>query len=578
MINLLASLRDTEAPILTVIAKFWGVDAARLQPDELPAALEAVMRDADSAARAWDKLDDAQRGVLQTLIGAKGQMPAAMFERLNGEIRKLGRGAIDRENPLEHAKSHAEALFYRGFIYKSYQKAATGAQGVIYIPADFLAVLPTHKTGYDNLEALAQDVNAALSGGQGISREDARVDPIDADFLDAVQPADTTIVDDMTTLLAYLQVFGADIEGDALSDEDVRRITPHLMHPDAARLAFLFEVGISAELIDAHEAQARPHRAPVKRWLEAKRAAQLKTLAEAWYTSTVYRELWHIPGLYPEPTGWPYEAKVAREALAAFLRDFTPPGEWWSIDEFIMLVKAVEPDFQRPGGDYNSWYIRNADGEYLHGFESWDAVEGALLEFYLFGPMHWLGMVDLSEDAARLNAYGRAFALAEAWPAPQEQEDKISVQADGVLTASRRVPRMDRFQAMRFTTWISAATDATPYTYKISMEGVRQAAQQGVNTGHISAFLTRMMGTDALSPTLTKLLETWGEGVSQSVTLEELLVLRTTAPETLDYILEQPALRRYCGARLGPMAVAVRRDQWEEFREALEAKGIEVHL
>ena len=39
-----------------------------------------------------------------------------------------------------------------------------------------------------------------------------------------------------------------------------------------------------------------------------------------------------------------------------------------------------------------SWYIRNDAGEYLSGFESWDAVEGSLIEFYIAGPMHWLGL------------------------------------------------------------------------------------------------------------------------------------------------------------------------------------------
>src|SRR5579859_5992190 len=38
-------------------------------------------------------------------------------------------------------------------------------------------------------------------------------------------------------------------------------------------------------------------------------------------------------------------------------------------------VKEEEPDFQRPAGNYDSWYIRDAQsGEYLRGFESWDRV------------------------------------------------------------------------------------------------------------------------------------------------------------------------------------------------------------
>jgi hypothetical protein len=55
-----------------------------------------------------------------------------------------------------------------------------------------------------------------------------------------------------------------------------------------------------------------------------------------------------------------------------------------------------------------------------------------------------------------------------------------------------------------------------------------------------------------------------------------LIVLRTTAPETLEFILETPNLRRYLGARLGPMAAIVRADQWEALRDALGSQGIQV--
>ena len=53
---------------------------------------------------------------------------------------------------------------------------------------------------------------------------------------------------------------------------------------------------------------------------------------------------------------------------------------------------------------------------------------------------------------------------------------------------------------------------------------------------------------------------------------------RTTAPETLDKIWDAPALRRYLGARLGPMAVIVRAGQWEGLRAALGEQGIQVEL
>jgi len=286
-----------------------------------------------------------------------------------------------------------------------------------------------------------------------------------------------------------------------------------------------------------------------------------------------------VPGLHPEPTGWAYDPVAARHAVLGFIHDIVPPNDWWSIDDLIMTIKEVEPDFQRPGSDYESWYIRNDSGDYLRGFESWDAVEGALLEFYLLGPMHWLGLVDLAVDAARLTAYGRAFLSSAQWPSRPEQAEKITLFPDATLRASRRVSRIDRFQLARFSNWVTAATlDGGPYIYKLDAGGIQRGAEQGITTEHIASFLKRMTGDKALPPAITRLLEAWQEGSTSSVTLERLLVLRTTAPETLDFILDTPALRRYLGARLGPMACVVRADGWEALRDALGERGIEVEV
>ena len=96
--------------------------------------------------------------------------------------------------------------------------------------------------------------------------------------------------------------------------------------------------------------------------------------------------------------------------------------------------------------------------------------------------------------------------------------------------------------------------------------------------GHISSFVARALGDTPLPIAITRLLENWQSGPSANVSLEKLQVLRTTAPETLDKILDTPALRRYLGARLGPMAVIVRAGQWDVLRAALGEQGILVEV
>lgn len=247
--------------------------------------------------------------------------------------------------------------------------------------------------------------------------------------------------------------------------------------------------------------------------------------------------------------------------------------------DLIAVIREASPDFQRPGGDFNSWYIRDENGDYLNGFESWDFVEAPLVEFYLYGPLHWLCLVDVGEDAARLTAYGRVFVNEETWLQAPDPEEKIIVEPDGTLKVSRRVPRIDRFQLARFTTWMTGATnEGEPYVYKLTGDGIKRAESQGINTGHISAFISRQLNNAPIPPTISKLLDTWQSGATASATIEQLLVLRTTSPQTMDFIVNTPALRRYVGARLGEMAVIVRADQWEALRDALGENGIDVQM
>jgi len=351
---------------------------------------------------------------------------------------------------------------------------------------------------------------------------------------------------------------------------------PYLLKDDPNRLTFILAVGVSADLITAQDGKVYPNRSGIPNWLAATRSLQLKQLVEAWAESNIYVDLWHVPGLFSEGE-WAYDPVHARRKFLGFVHAYAPIQNWWAVDELIETVKENDTDFQR--SDYDSWYIRNERGEYLKGFESWDAVEGTLLEFYFDGPLHWLGLIDLAEDATivRLNAYGRAFIAEEKWLQPPESDEKIKIEPNGVMFASRKVSRMDRFQMARFSTWGAPNPDA-PYQYILDADGIQQAAEQGITTEHIAAFVKRQMNGEIPKP-IAKLLETWQAGASSSVSFESLLVLRTTAIETMDFIHNEPAYRRYLGARLGPTACIIRaEDGGADLKAALEAQGIEVEV
>lgn len=481
MWDLRTMLEQADDVLRPIIAKRWGVAFANLSPEALIEALLAAMLDPARAEKVYDALNDQERGALQSLAGAKGhRLPVIMFNGMFGEIRKMGAGRIEREKPHEQPSNIAEALFYRGLIAQATDKVGSGLGPVIYVPSDLIAVLPLRKTGY-SAEALDALPNTPIPA-------ESNVQILPLDEVEGVTPADTSIVDDFTTLLAFLQLQTPLIDP-SYGLEDDQPLRAHLLVPDERRLRFMVAIGLSANLIEVQAGKAYPNRTEARRWLGEKRAVQLKALIDAWRNSVDYVELWHTPGLTSE-SGWTYDAVAARQAMLTLMLQYAPKQDWWALDDFIDVVKVKNPNFQRPGGDYDSWYIRNDEGDYLRGLSSWDAVEGAVLGFYLTGPLHWLGLTDLAEDALRLSAYGRAIIdPKQAFPAPAETEDKITAQNDGTLIVTRKSSRLDRFQLARFTTWAKPATlKGDPYLYKLDAHGIQRAADQGINTEQIGAF------------------------------------------------------------------------------------------
>ncbi len=564
MKNLLATLHDCDPGMLPALAEIWSVDGKSLSNDELIRQLRRAMLDPPQAEAAWDRLDEPARTALQLLVSsAQGRMKVGQFERFYGEIRKLGRAQIKREQPHLQGQSLAETLYYRGFIGEGFDKVDESLIGFVYVPTDLIEALPLHKTSFG---ALAENVAPA-------DDELPRIDLVDD--VDEVIPADTSIVDDLTTLLALLQAEPRPLEGERFVAAAGDAIKPNLLRPSDARLDFMLGLGLSADLIARQDDKAHPSRSEARAWLEASRAEQIRGLASAWLESPSYRDMWHIPGLYPDDTGWSYDAAAARKAVMELLGDLLPEQGWVSINDLIDIIKEFEPDFQRLDGAYDQWYIRNDAGEYLSGFESWDAVEGSLIEFYIVGPMHWLGLVDIGEDVLRLTAYGRAFLGLSDWPQLQETTTRIEARSDGQLLASRRVNRFERFQLARFA---RCAATADPFVYTLDAPGIQRAASQGITTQHIHAFINRQLEGKPMPLPIVKLLRNWREGAKTAVTFEALTVLRTTAESTLDKIFAAPALRRYLGARLGPMACVVRAGQWETLQAKLGEHGIEVDI
>jgi hypothetical protein len=569
MLNLENTLRAYDPVMLGVIADRWDVDLETHSVTDITALLMHTMLDVEAAADTWDRLDDSQRGALQSLLGAGGRMSARMFMRLYGEIREMGPGKLEREKPYLDPVSISEALYYRGLIAQAFDETPTGPEAVIYVPTDLATSLPTHHTGFD----LTADDEDDLPFDEEDDEADDDPWAVPADQPDEIVAADTSLVDDMATLLAYVQVAAVTPREEQFPQAHVEMLSGFLLKPDVMRLNFLLGLAKSLTLIAVRDGLFKPVSQNARHWLEAPRSEQVRTLTAAWRESLDYNDLCHVPGLIAETVG--NDPRAGRAAIIEALREL-PPDSWWIVRGVVEDIQALNPDFQRPGGDYDSWYIRDeTTNDYLNGFESWPAVDGALLRFLLVGPLHWLGLADKGRHAGealgRLNAYGRAFVRGDKWPAQPDSAAPIVLHDDGTVEVSRKVSRYDRFQAARFTEWLSAG-DA--YRYRFSPRGLRRAAIQGIEARHIRAFFSRALGTDSLPERVAIMLDRWSQTAHAEATIEALMVLRMASAQALESVLAEPNIRRFLGARLGPEAVIVRPGQAAALQDALAEFGL----
>ncbi len=562
MLDLTQTLEGYDLALLRVIANRWDVDLTARDAHAAAGQLVAGMHSPTRVADVWGRLDESQRQALQTLLGAGGKMAMGMFKRMFGDIRTMGPERLAREQPYLNPVSLAEALYYRGLIATTFDSGAAGVQSFIYVPDDLIPLLPTHRTGY-KLDAPPTAAAPVVS----------RPEPAN------IRLADSSLVDDLTTFLAFCQHYAvAPVDSGgvlSISPEAQQAVKPFFLGSStAARLGLIIALSAELELASMRDNAYLPQ-PTARRWLELRRADQQREVAEAWRRSTFYNELLYTPGLKFDPSaGAPNDPLLVRQTVLNFLED-VPADEWWRVDEFVAEIKETEPDFQRPSGDYDSWYIRDGHtDEFLRGFGTWDRVEGALLRFTLTGVMAGLGLIDTAEKstACRLTASGRALIGLNDWPQAIGSQPPITIHDDGTIEVPGAANRYDRFQLSRFCEWLKAGE---PFVYRLSATSLGQAAGQHLHSEHILTFLQRA-SADVVPAAVEQMIQNWAQSDAQPTIIERLVVLQTPTPELLRTIQTIPDLRRYLAAPLGPTAVAVRADQWQALAAALQTQGIPV--
>jgi hypothetical protein len=546
MFDLEKALFDHELIVLRVIGEWWELDLTGQQKPACVAALAKALAGLDMAQEILF-LGPEEADALGDLIAAGGRIPAATFERQHGAVRHMGPGRMEREEPWLDPVSAAEGLWYRGFLYRAFDESE-GSDMVeyYYLPNELYSQVVGDA-------AFAAEDTAAVPAG-----------PAPAGPPELADPPDTTAVDDLTAILSAAQA-------NPLHEGGLASLQPYLLRANLDRASLLFTLAWEIQLLRATDDGARPSR-DVLTWLKKNRQEQVRDLADAWSQSS-WNELLHTPGLAFEG-GWQNDPLLARTALL----DALPRSEdWFRLSDVVAHIRDTDPDFQRPDGNYETWYIRDINsGGYLSGFGSWDLVEGRLLRFLVYGPLTWLGLVQTAGRTGEQPALFRLTPAALSWLAGEPPESgevtmPIVVQEGGRILVPFNTNRYQRFQVARVAE-PEHLQPGKPAPYRLTPASLARAAEQAIDAGRLLQFLANA-SQRPVPAGVGRAIERWQERGTEA-TLESVILLRVRDPEVLEKLRANPKTRPYFAESMGDFAAVIKSDDWDKLRQAAAGLGL----
>ncbi|MEX1020003.1 MAG: hypothetical protein WDZ49_10115 [Litorilinea sp.] len=484
-------LRDYPDIMFQVLAELRGAmtDVAETR-EQLLELLAAQMTDPTSVQMVYEDVGyDAPEShkAIELLLKEGGEIAEAQFSRQFGAIRQMGPAKLEREMPWVAPQSVAEMLYYNGLIGRAFRGAGQAAHPVIFLPTDVVPWLPHPQ-------------NQVAEGG-------LPVQPVAPPPTARVIAGDDSFLDDMGTLLGFLYTERLRVTDAGPHPEDIDLFVRRLQMPFSGDLPELnVRLGLILHLANRLGWLRRGENEtiqltvnPVSRFLEMTRAEQRRAVWDAWFNSAEWNDLCRIPGLECAETGnWRNDPLQTRARIVHLLAQIQA-GAWYSRTQVIEAIRTVEPDFQRPTGDYDSWYIRDVNSqEFLRGFAHWDDVEGALVRFLVAGPLHWLRFADLAEPSAgddmlfSVTQWG-SFWLGQETPQPHEPPHPgISVEEDFTIHVPHGVSLFDRFRVERFAGWQASYPE---YVYQINQRSLKRALEQKIPAARILEFLKQRAPT-----------------------------------------------------------------------------------
>ncbi|MBE9479018.1 MAG: helicase-associated domain-containing protein, partial [Chloroflexi bacterium] len=448
--------------------------------------------------------------------------------------------------PWRSPASPVEVLWYRGMIGRAFADTPKGPQEFAYIPTDLLQMLSESLPDYSasSLSPLKQDPKH-------------------------VYMATSAAVDDATTLLAAMR--RTPFPSFELSRKPGPTLERFLLIPSLHNLLLT----ILQEILIIEGPPWTPNPERTRAFIDASRSHAIRDLLLAWKNSVTWNDLAVLPHIVCNTDAWPNDARLSRQGVLDLLQPLKP-GLWWDLNDFVEKIRQTDPAFQRPGGDFDSWYLQNQSGIFLHGIENWNMVDGALIRSVITGPLHWLGAVDLGQDSqsASITSFRLTSVSALLYdpkaPVHVEEPDKaIVIHSDGRIIVPRGVNGAVRYQIARFSHWVSVENEK--YEYRLTPSTLQRAREQGLSHQHIRTVLEKTCESPLPRP-VDLALTRWAERGTEA-NIKQYWILRAQSPDVLEMLRSKKSTNRYLKEILSPTTAIVQHSNWPKLQAAAARLG-----
>ncbi len=538
MPNLKKMLQGYDLDLLGRIASFWGVDSVNLDAHTLVNNLVDSMQDSQTLKEVIDTLPPNAGTIWESLIHNPQKITWAQLTRKHGEVREFGAARREREAPELHPTSPVEVLWYRGLIGRAFMNLPPEPREFVFIPDELLPVSD------HSIHPAALTIQPDIIPESEIIRK---------------APADSRLIDHVTDWLAARRM--------------LRQLPVEAWKIWRIHDAFISGLTTECGLINT-AGEPLPDALPA--FFQQNRRDILKHWLDCWKDSTLINDLRQLPGLVFDGQ-WINDPVKPREYLLELITSLAP-DTWFDLKSFLHAVKRQNPDYQRPSGDYDSWFIRKINSEeYLRGFAHWDEVDGALLRYLILGPLHWLGMIDLGVTSGQPAA--RVFRLSKLLNNPVttqpdefsfEKEKTVTVSSDLTFTVPLFASRTLRYQLGRFCELKAISADST--CYEITSSSLQTAQEAGLKVSQLIQLLEKQLKSP-LPKNLILIANRWEKHALES-TMESTTLLRTRTPEIMQVLRQNPQAAKFVLELLNPTTAIINQAGAKALKRALLEQGI----